>query len=355
MTRAGLRFGYFIGQDVPHGGTPAQTVREVLAEARAAERAGFDGVFVGEHHGAATGYLNGTAAGFLPASIPLMYLIVASTERVQVGSAVVLLTLTQPSRVAEEIALLDHVSGGRLVFGVGAGYVADDFATFGVDPENKAARLEEAIAVLRRLWSEQRVDHDGPFYPLSGVGIFPPPLTPGGPPLWVGGRSPAGIRLAARVGDGWLLDATPSRDLFAGWHRLYREQISASGRQPHTAVLRDAWVDVGAAIDARYRDAVLATARAKVAAGVYAVDPDLHGRNPAVLTFDDFARRRWLTGDAKAVQAELDAWQEELGVEYVLIRMRTRGLPGHRDTLEQIEAFGELVIGAPARRAGTAT
>jgi len=160
-----MRFGYFIGQDVAPGGNPATVVCEALEEARAAEQAGFDGVFVSEHHG--------VAAGYLPGPIPLMYLLAGATSRVDVGAAVVLLPLAQPARVAEEIALLDHVSGGRVVLGLGAGYVRADFATFGVDPTGAGGRLEQGIEQLRGHW--------------SGGQLYPEPLTPGGPPLWIGG------------------------------------------------------------------------------------------------------------------------------------------------------------------------
>jgi hypothetical protein len=129
-------------------------------------------------------------------------------------------------------------------------------------------------------------------------------------------------------------------------------EIAATGRQRRTAILRDAWVNLGGKADAKYRESVLTTHRAKLAAGVYAVDPILRDRNPADLAFEDFARERWLTGDADAIHGELDAWEKQFGIEFVLIRIRSRGLPSHEDTLEQLRAFGELVIAPRASRPG---
>jgi alkanesulfonate monooxygenase SsuD/methylene tetrahydromethanopterin reductase-like flavin-dependent oxidoreductase (luciferase family) len=331
-----VKFGYFIGQDVGPGGDPAAAVREAIAEAQAAEEAGFDGVFVSEHHGAASRYL--------PASIPLMYMLAAATERVDVGCAVLLLTLAQPTRVAEELALLDHVSGGRLIVGLGAGYVRDDFAAFGIDSERAGSRLEEALELVRRLWRGERVDFSGEHYRLAGASTYPPPLTEGGPPVWIGGRSRAGVRRAARTADTWVLDATPRRALFAPWHELYVEEAQRAGRPPRTAVLRDAWVEVGGSADGEYREAALAAHRAKLAAGVYAVDPEFAHRRPEDVTFDELARDRWLTGDAATIHEELDAWQAALGLEYALLRIRTRGRPRHELALEQIRVFADQVI-----------
>ena len=332
-----MRFGYFIGQDVMPGDDPAQIVREALAEAQAAEEAGFDGVFVSEHHG--------VAAGYLPASLPLMYLLAQATERVDVGAAVLLLSLAQPTRVAEEVALLDHVSGGRVVLGLGAGYLDADFAAFDVPRARAGARMEEALEVMRALWSGGEVDHDGEFHRLRGASTFPPPLTPGGPPVWIGGRSVPGVRRAARVGQAWLLDATPTRTLFRRWHARYVKECRTVGTTPRTAVLRDAWLDLGGPEDRTYRETTLASHRMKMAAGVYAVDPEMADRRPEDVRFDDLARDRWLTGGVERVRAELEAWERELGVDYVLLRIRARGTPSHEVALEQIRAFGEQLIG----------
>lgn len=338
-----MKFGYFVGQELAASASPADAVREAVAEAVAAEEAGFDGVFVSEHHQA--------KAGYLPAPIPLMYLLASATTRIHVGSAVLLLSLAQPTRVAEEIALLDHTSHGRVIAGLGIGYIQDDFDAFGVDRRHGPSLFEEGVELLRRLWSEPTVDFFGKRYQLRNVSVLPRPLTPGGPPIWIGGRSLVGARRAARSGDAWLLDATPRLDLFREWYHAYRELALARGRSPSVGVLRDSWVDLGPRDDAVYREAVMAAHRAKIAGGVYDLDPLIAGRRPEEVTFDELARDRWLTGDGAAIRDELGRWRSALGIDWVLIRVRTRGRPGHELAVRQIRAFGETVIGPLRARA----
>lgn len=335
-----MKFGYIVGQDVPLEGDPARAVREALAEAEAAAASGFDGVFVTEHHGATLRYL--------PGSIPLMFLLAQTVPGLDVGSAVLLLSLSQPTRVAEELALLDHLTGGRVILGAGAGYMRGDFAAFGIEPRGRGRRLDEALDVITRLWREPSVAFEGETVTLRSASIHPRPLRLGGPEIWIGGRSERGVRRAAELGDAWVLDATPRRSLFAPWHALYREEIEARGKTPRTAILRDGWVSLDRRLDNEYRRAALAAHREKIALGVYSVDPRIAGREPESVSYEELAEERWLTGDPDDVDAELDAWESDVGVEYVLLRIRTSGRPSHEATLEQLGAFGEAVI-APRR------
>lgn len=330
-----MRFGYFIGQEL-QGRDPATAVREAVAEAAAAEEAGFAGVFVSEHHQQALQYL--------PAPIPLMYLLAAATSTIDVGVAVLLLPLAQPTRVAEELALLDHVSDGRIILGVGMGYIQDDFDAFGRPRAEGPSRLEEGIDVIRRLWSEPSVSYYGRRYQLRDVSVMPPPLRPGGPPIWIGGRSVAGAKRAARSGDAWILDSIPRRQDFQAWYRVYRNVCEKRGRPPRSAILRDGWLYIGSREDADYREAVVTAHRSKIAAGAYDVDPEIAGRAADDVEFDDLAPDRWLVGSATEIHAQLDQWEAALGIEYVLLRFRTRGRPTHRPVLEQIRAFGEEII-----------
>lgn len=339
-----MRFGYIIGQEVLPGDDPAAIVREALVEARAAAVAGFDGVFVTEHHGAPLRYL--------PGSIPLMFVLAQAAPGIDVGAAVLLLSLAQPTRVAEELALLDHLTGGRVIFGAGAGYLDADFDAFGIERRGSGRRLDEALEVIRRLWRGETVDFDGRTLTLRNTSIHPRPLRPDGPPIWIGGRSPRGVRRAAEAGDTWVLDATPRRSLFAPWHALYVEHAEACGKQPQTAILRDGWVSLGGWVDDEYRAAALESHRQKIRLGVYAVDPRIDGRDPASVDFEELAEERWLTGEPEEILAELDAWEAELGIEYVLLRIRTSGRPSHEAALEQLRAFGEAVI-APRRARST--
>ncbi|MEX2554154.1 MAG: LLM class flavin-dependent oxidoreductase [Actinomycetota bacterium] len=342
-----MKFGYIIGQEVQPGDDPAAIVREALAEARAAADAGFDGVFVTEHHGRDLRYL--------PGSIPLMFMLAEAVPGLGVGGAVLLLSLAQPTRVAEELALLDHLTGGRVILGAGAGYLKADFDAFGIEQKGAGRRLDEALEVITRLWREPSVDFDGRTVTLRGASIHPQPLQLNGPPIWIGGRSERSVERAAAVGDAWVLDATPRRSLFVPWHERYLEHVERFGKTPQTAILRDAWVSLGDALDQEYRAAALDAHRQKIRLGVYAVDTRIDGRDAESVEFDELAEERWLTGDPDEIAAELDAWEAELGIGYVLIRIRTSGRPSHVAALEQLRAFGETVIGPRRARLSTSS
>ncbi len=129
----------------------------------------------------------------------------ASTERVKVGTSILLLPLYSPAIVAKQIADLDRATGGRVILGVGVGgEYPQEFRACGIPIRERGQRADEAIPLLRRLWSAEPITHDGQFYPMADVRIHPPPTQPGGPPIVVAGRKDPAMRRAALLGDGWM-------------------------------------------------------------------------------------------------------------------------------------------------------
>jgi probable F420-dependent oxidoreductase len=176
------------------GGAPDPGVfREVAVRA---EELGYDSIWAGDH----ISYRN-----------PILDVVVALstfaavTSRITVAAGIVLLPLRHPSVVAKEFASLDYASGGRTILGVGVGGESGpDFDAVGVSPRERGARTDDAMRALRALFSERPASYEGRFFSFAGISIEPPPTQPGGPPLWVGGRSEAAIRRAATLGDGWI-------------------------------------------------------------------------------------------------------------------------------------------------------
>ncbi|MGE3447561.1 MAG: LLM class flavin-dependent oxidoreductase [Microbacteriaceae bacterium] len=129
----------------------------------------------------------------------------AATQRVRLLSSVTLLPLYPAALAAKMAAALDNVSGGRFMLGVGAGGESPkEFAACGVDVATRGRRADEALTVMRRLWTEESVTHAGEFAHFDDVAIAPRPVQDGGVPIWVAGRKEAAMRRAARHGDGWL-------------------------------------------------------------------------------------------------------------------------------------------------------
>jgi probable F420-dependent oxidoreductase len=129
----------------------------------------------------------------------------ALTERVRVGTSILLLPLYPPAIVAKQIAELDRASGGRVSLGIGVGgEYEQEFRAVGVPVKERGRRTDESIGLIRRLWSAEEVSHPGPFYPMEQVRIHPAPTQVPGPPIIVAGRKDPAMVRAARLGDGWF-------------------------------------------------------------------------------------------------------------------------------------------------------
>src|SRR3990172_4766580 len=127
--------------------------------------------------------------------------VAALTSRIRLGTAVLLLPLRPAALAAKEITSVDVISGGRLTLGIGVGgEYPKEFQAVGVPVGERGARTDEAIQLLRRLWTEENVSFDGRFTKLDGVTLQPKPAQRGGPPLWVAGRPEAAVRRAGRLG-----------------------------------------------------------------------------------------------------------------------------------------------------------
>lgn len=175
------------------------------------------------------------------------------TERIRLGTNVFNIGLRHPFVTARAVSTLDVVSGGRLEFGVGASWLRSEWVATGLDFDTRGRRVDEAIEVCRRLWTESVVEHHGEFYDFPPVMFEPKPVQQPHPPLVIGGDGPAAIRRAATVGDGWMPMNHTVEQLPASLARIaeLREAAGRPGRTEVTVV-----GDIGSADDvARYADA----------------------------------------------------------------------------------------------------
>lgn len=127
----------------------------------------------------------------------------AVTTTLQVGTAVLILPQRPALLTAKEALTLDHLSSGRFRLGAGAGWSAEEYAALGVPFANRGRRFDEYLQAMRAAWTEDRASFHGEFVSFDDVVLLPKPVTPGGPPILIGGESPAAMRRAARFGDGW--------------------------------------------------------------------------------------------------------------------------------------------------------
>jgi probable F420-dependent oxidoreductase len=196
-----LRFGIglFTGQ-IPAGSrrTFAQEYREALELVRLAESLGFDSAWVSEHHGSSDGYL--------PSLLPMLAAFAAVTERIELGTGIVLTPFHDPLRLAEDVAVVDQLSGGRVTLGLAIGWREEEFRMFGVPMRERARRTAETIEVLRRAWTGRRFSFQGRTMSYDRVKVTPPPARLGGPRIFLGGYDDRAVRRAGRMADGLITD-----------------------------------------------------------------------------------------------------------------------------------------------------
>lgn len=162
--------------------------------------------------------------------------IAGKTRRIRLGTNVYLLGLRHPFIAARAVQTLDIVSGGRAEIGVGAGWLRSEWTAASLDPATRGRRLDEALTVCKRLWTEASVAHDGEFYQFESVKFEPKPLQKPHPPILVGGESTAALRRVARHGDGWYGIGHTLESVRPVLQKL-REIARSEGRDPDTLEL----------------------------------------------------------------------------------------------------------------------
>ena len=207
-------------------------------------------------------------------AVTLLATLVHHVPGLRVGHAVLSNTFRHPVLLAKAAVVMDHATNGRFVLGLGAGWFEQEHGPFGIDLPpigERISRLESAVAVIQALMSPEAsgapgITRDDPYYPLRGAVNAPAPLTPGGPPLFLGGQKPRGIALAARAAQGWLLPGTDAGDVayFSARRDEILRALEDAGRDPSGFELVG---QVMTGADAATRATALGQARALVRAG----------------------------------------------------------------------------------------
>jgi alkanesulfonate monooxygenase SsuD/methylene tetrahydromethanopterin reductase-like flavin-dependent oxidoreductase (luciferase family) len=222
-----LGFGFITCQRYPGDDrSDVELYAQALDLAGQAERLGFDSVWVSEHHFVDDGYL--------PAMLPLCAAIAARTEQVRIGTGVVLAPLHDPLRLAEDAAVTDLISGGRLILGLGLGWREEEFEGFGVPLSERVPRLVASMDTMRRAWRGELAP-GGPLQDGPAVAVRPLPAQPGGPPLWIGAASEPAVRRAGRIADGFMAtEVTPG--MLAEQVAMARQAFESAGRTGEFAI-----------------------------------------------------------------------------------------------------------------------
>lgn len=322
--------------DPPCGERLPQCIDEVCAEAQLAERVGFEAILVGEHHQ--------HRDGFLPSPLMVCTAIAARTQKIRIGTGILLLPLYHPVHVAEDVATLDIISKGRVILGVGMGYQEGDFGAFGVPRSQRVSRLEEGIDIIRASWTQDAFSYHGKRFRFDHVAVYPKPVQRPHPPIWVGAMADDSIRRAAQYGDAWLTGITQPMDNILRHTQTYRAYAGEIQRPARIMLMRDAWVaPTRRQAEEEYGPEVLTAYR------YYWRSDSLSFRSirsEAEFTLDKMAPERIILGSPDEVVEQLQHWRDATGAEMIIFRLRQAhsGGPPHEKIMGAIRLFGEKVI-----------
>ena len=324
-------------QDPPSGANMTRVIDEIMAEAQVAEASGWDGCFITEHHQQEDGYL--------PNPLLLAGMVGMKTQRLKVGTCVLLMPLHHPVHVAEDSAVIDLATGGRLVLSLGVGYQPHDFDAFEIPVTERAKRTEEAIEIIRQSWTGKRFSYAGKHFNYKDTLITPTPSQQPGPPIWMASWTPVGLRRAGRMADGWIADPVQCLPVIKDYASRYRAAAEKAGRKPHICLMRDAIVADSMAAAEAASEPTMYTHRFYFQYGAYVPDEYFKDvKKPEDMTFAQTAKDRLIVGSPDDCLEQLLHWKEEIRPDYLIIRLRQPGGPSHENTLNAIRTFGEKVI-----------
>jgi alkanesulfonate monooxygenase SsuD/methylene tetrahydromethanopterin reductase-like flavin-dependent oxidoreductase (luciferase family) len=250
--------------------------------------------------------------------------------------------LYHPVLLAEELATLDIVSGGRLVVGLGTGYMPEEFEAFGIPFEERVPRFEECIALLEALWTEDTVTFEGRFWQLRDAPVHLKPVQQPRPPLWIGAMRSPGVRRAARLGDGWLITPTATAEDVVAMVGLFAQERVKLGKPLLPQPLRREIV-----VGADAKDALVRAARMgrEWYERMVAIASPGFGPGQKLATIDDFVRTGFVTGTAADCVLEIRTIADRVPVNPVITRANWPGMTTD-DAVAYIEGLGHELVPA---------
>ncbi|PYO54921.1 MAG: hypothetical protein DMD83_21410 [Candidatus Rokuibacteriota bacterium] len=307
--------------------------QDALEEVTRGEELGFDSVWMEEHHSVVNHYW--------PSPLPVLAGFATRTSRVTLGTDILVAAFYHPVRLAEDIALLDVMSGGRVVLGAAIGYKPDEFTLYGVELEKRGARFEEQLAIVKGLWTQDTFSFRGKYYQVEGK-LEPKPIAKPHPPIWIGGWGEITLRRAATLADNWIPGPTAELPrLLEGKKQLLANRRAAGLTAPVSEwpLTRDVII---ADTDREARELaerhIMVSYRKEYAGG---------WRHPFIdasiaTDLDTVKKDRFLIGSPEQVIKDLRPFVEQYGMTHLICRLFFPGMP-HRHIMRELELIAREV------------
>ncbi len=277
------------------------------------DQTGYDAVWLAEHHF--------SSFSVCPSVHMMGTMAAARTKRLRIGTAVSLAPFYNPLRLAEEVALLDVLSGGRVNWGAGRGFERSEFAAFGIPGDESASRFHETVDIVLKAWTNQRLNYQGKYFQYDGVEVLPKPVQTPHPPVWMAASSTPAIEWAASQGHDILMDPHSSRADLTRKRRHYAAKLVAAG---HADVGRTIPMARLIAVDEtadKARAVAKRVAKWTIASYVGRKDNvrqgpprDFGGKDPVDFYLEDVM----IHGTPESVADQIRAFSEEIGMTYLM-------------------------------------
>ena len=330
-----MKFGVFISAQQPRSDDSVARFREAVEQARLAKAAGFDGLAAGHH------YLSPPYQSLQ--SLPFLARLAGEAPGMDLLLSVLLLAMLNPVQTAEEVASLDIMSEGRVVFGIGIGYREVEYEAFGITAKERVPRMLEALNLIKRLWTEEAVSFEGRFFRVHDATCTIRPVQKPYPPIWIAANADPAVLRTARMGLSWFVNPHAALPTIERQWQRYKQALAEANQKMPAA--RPICLELHVAPS---HEEAVATAQpfleAKYAAyAEWGQDKVLPGEESFRVAFDDLARDRFILGTPDEVIAQLEERVRRLESNYLIFRMGWPGMEGAK-ILRVIEMMGTRVL-----------
>jgi alkanesulfonate monooxygenase SsuD/methylene tetrahydromethanopterin reductase-like flavin-dependent oxidoreductase (luciferase family) len=334
-----IKFGLkpAMGRSLAQNNDPVAELNTIIDFAKAARDDGFDSIWVGQH------YFGGERVRW--EAVPLLARLIPELKDTTVGTCIFLLPLHHPVLVAEQIAVLDIISGGKFVFGAGLGYRPREFAGFAVPKRERATRFEEALTVIKILWGEKPAPFHGKHFHFDELRTPTKPLQKPGPPIWIAAHGDKAIRRAARLGDSLMLNPHAAFATLARQLDIYRDELRLQNKPfpDELAIRKDIYIaETRAQAWHEAEKEVPRLVQNLTAESQYAELPS-DDPNNVEQDLKAYIRDRFIVGDPGDCIEQMAQHRSQLGVNHFIFRIACPA--GDRQTmLSKIKLMGRDMI-----------
>ena len=332
---ADIQFGLMLRAQFPAGDDMQIRFAELVEQARLADRLGFASITKGMHYSAA------------PwrdlQQFPFLSRIMADAPNLRLNFGLVLLSLHKPIDIAEQIASVDVMSGGKVIFGIALGYRDVEYLAFGTTAKERVRRFEENLAAIKRLWTEDVVDLKGSHFTLDGASVGTKPVQKPHPPIWIGANADPAIRRAARLGDCWYVNPHNRIDSIVRQVDVYKRALDEYGKPfpKEFPARREVFV-------ARSRDEAIRLCAPHLGAKYQAYqqwgqDGVMPDGDKISSEFDELIQDRFLLGSPDEVAGQILKLHRETGINHLIMSCQWPGM-SQSLALDELHMLAEEVF-----------